>query len=92
MAERDVEKHFVKCVQERGGEVRKVKWIGRAHAPDRLALMSANHFFVELKAPGKDATAGQAREHKRLRNAGCSVYVLNTVFKINDFFAKRPWL
>ena len=39
MRERDIEKHLVKRVKELGGEVRKVQWIGRRGAPDRLVML-----------------------------------------------------
>jgi hypothetical protein len=39
MRERDIERYLVKRVNELGGEVRKVKWVGRAHAPDRVVMM-----------------------------------------------------
>lgn len=84
--ERDIEKHFVRQVKKRGGEVRKVKWISRAHAPDRLALMPTWHFLAELKRPGEKARAGQLREHARLRRAGFKVYVLDTIERVNDLF------
>ena len=37
--ERDIERHLVKRVKEMGGEVRKVQWIGRRGAPDRLVMV-----------------------------------------------------
>lgn len=37
--EREVEAYLIKRVKELGGEVRKVKWIGRRGAPDRLVLL-----------------------------------------------------
>lgn len=36
-----VEAHLKRRVKELGGEVRKVGWIGRANAPDRLVLLPA---------------------------------------------------
>lgn len=39
MRERDVEAYLVKAVRELGGECRKVKWIGRRGAPDRLVML-----------------------------------------------------
>ncbi|MER1940618.1 VRR-NUC domain-containing protein [Castellaniella sp. FW104-16D08] len=39
MRESDIEKYLVKRVNELGGEVRKVKWIGRRGAPDRLVML-----------------------------------------------------
>ena len=97
MRERKVEEHLVKRVKALGGEVRKVGWIGRANAPDRLVLLpeplngAANelwqqHPFVELKRPTKGATAAQAREHERLRAAGFVVLVLNSIEAIDEVF------
>jgi hypothetical protein len=40
--ESDIEKHLVKRVKELGGEVRKVQWIGRRGAPDRLVMFPAD--------------------------------------------------
>lgn len=39
MRERDIEKYLVERVKALGGEVRKVKWIGRNGAPDRLVML-----------------------------------------------------
>ena len=39
MRESQIEKHLVKRVKELGGEVRKVQWIGRRGAPDRLVML-----------------------------------------------------
>ena len=37
--ERDIERYLVGRVKALGGEVRKVMWIGRAGAPDRLVML-----------------------------------------------------
>ena len=39
MRESVIEEHLVKRVKELGGEVRKVQWIGRRGAPDRLVML-----------------------------------------------------
>ena len=59
----------------------------RRNVPDRLVLrpippehreLVARYVrFVECKATGKDATKGQAREHRRLRDLGFTVHVAN---------------
>ena len=41
MRESQIEKHLINRVVELGGEVRKVKWIGRRGAPDRLVMLPA---------------------------------------------------
>lgn len=37
--EAKIEAYLVKQVKALGGEVRKVKWIGRRGAPDRLVML-----------------------------------------------------
>lgn len=72
MRESTVEAYLVRRVKELGGEVRKVKWIGRIGAPDRLVMVpfkttdcpqygavsrgESRTIWVELKAEGLAAT------------------------------------
>lgn len=93
MRERDIERHLVKRVKELGGEVRKVTWIGRRGAPDRLVMLPnwggqiitvygvrvPNQIWVELKAPGVEPEAYQLREHKRMRALGQRVEVIDSL-------------
>lgn len=39
MRESTIENHLVERVKALGGEVRKVKWVGRRGAPDRLVML-----------------------------------------------------
>lgn len=78
MRERDISRYLNARVKQLGGEVRRVRWIGRNNAPDKLVLLPGWHFFVEEKRPGKDATDAQKREIARLRAAGFEVYVFDT--------------
>ena len=88
MLESEIETYLVERVKAAGGEVRKVKWIGRHGAPDRLVLLPAEFngnwersaivVFVELKAPGKPLEEHQAREHKRMRGFGARVIVIDS--------------
>lgn len=92
MRERDIERHLVKRVKELGGEVRKVKWIGRNGAPDRLVLMEKRGrgfyygctYWVELKATGKKPEPHQIREHKRMRELGQLVVVIDSIEGVED--------
>lgn len=68
--ESQIEKRLVQRVKELGGATRKLKWIGRSKAPDRVVMLPARHprivdgkvaderntIWVELKAPGLAAT------------------------------------
>lgn len=78
MKERDIEHHLVKRVKELGGEVRKVQWIGRQNAPDRLVMLPyrwhgpAGYFvgrclWVELKNPDTILTF-PANAHERAQH------------------------
>lgn len=99
--ERDIERHLVKRVKEANGEIRKVKWIGRRGAPDRIVMLpdfwwhcrapfvgTPGPLFVELKAPGLVAEPHQRREHVRMRDCHCRVYVLDSVEAIDAWL---PW-
>lgn len=87
--ESDIEKYLVKRVIALGGEVRKVKWIGRRGAPDRVVWlpptdkMKAQQVWVELKAPGKKPEPHQLREHQRMQKMGQIVAVIDS-FELVD--------
>lgn len=89
--ESHIEAYLVKRAKELGGEVRKVKWIGRTGAPDRLVMLPermhptvidldepAATIWVELKAPGKKPEPHQLREHARMRKMGQRVVVIDS--------------
>lgn len=97
--ESQIEHRLVKRVKELGGEVRKVKWIGRAGAPDRIVMLPMQYvslkgfrqvtadpksIWVELKAPGVKVSAHQLREHERMRKMGQRVEVVDSYEKIEE--------
>lgn len=94
MRESQIEAYLVKRVKELGGEVRKVQFIGRRGAPDRLVMLPAQYtninayqmvstaacaLWVELKATGKVAEPHQLREHKRMKRMGQRVVVIDSI-------------
>lgn len=84
--ESTVEAYFCAQLTAAGGMTRKMEWVGRGGATDRYAsLTQCGPVFVELKRPGKDAEAHQAREHARMRRAGSRVLVLDTHAKVDQF-------
>lgn len=101
MRERDVENYLVQRVRELGGEVRKVEWIGRRGAPDRLVMLPARAWseagkvratpaltlWVELKAPGEKAKPHQRREHNRMRAMGQFVVVIDSFEGVAELLA-----
>lgn len=82
--ESNIELYLVQEAINAGGEVRKVKWIGRRGAPDRLLMLPATQsrpaqtIWVELKATGAVAKPHQLREHTRMRSAGQRVEVIDS--------------
>lgn len=91
--ESKIEAYLVKRVHEKGGEIRKVKWIGRRGAPDRLVMLpdrppqdyelmggkAPRVIWIELKAPGVEAEPHQLREHERMRNFGMVVFIIDSI-------------
>lgn len=86
MRERDIHKALVARVKLLGGEVRRLSWIGRSHAPDVLVLLPGRHVFVEEKRPGEKPRPGQAREIERMCAAGCNVLVMDSLEAIDFWF------
>lgn len=98
MRESDIERYLVKRVKELGGEVRKVQWIGRNGAPDRLVMLPsrvsritatpwvehAETIWVELKAPGQKPRPNQLREHERMRAMGQRVEVIDSIEGVEE--------
>ncbi len=90
MRESTVERYLTRRVREIGGEVRKVSWVGRRGAPDRLVMLprhclrtgpfsSCYTIWVELKAPGEKPRVSQEREHKRMRAMSQTVVVIDSI-------------
>lgn len=97
MRESQIEKHLVNRVVELGGEVRKVNWVGRRGAPDRLVMLpplevNTKNFkcrkhrtiWVELKAPGVKPEPHQLREHERMRRMGQRVEVVDSIEGVEE--------
>ena len=96
--ESEIEKYLVRRAKELGGEVRKVQWIGRRGAPDRLVMLPSkvvqdggNVFiydgatiWIELKAPGEKTKPHQAREHERMRAMGQRVEVVDSFERVEE--------
>ena len=84
MLERDIENYLVAKVKRLGGECRKVEWIGRRGAPDRLVMLPGKAIWIELKRPGFTAAPHQAREHDRMRALGQTVLVIDSFKGVDD--------
>ncbi len=96
MRESEIQAYLFKRAKERGGECRKVRWEGRAHAPDCVVMLPmkltmdgrmdrpARTVWVEVKATGEKARPGQLREHERMRNMGQQVEVVDSFARVDE--------
>lgn len=78
MKERDIERALARRVKELGGDVRKVQWIGRSKAPDRVVMLPpgvvvypgpdyGDTIWVEVKNPETIKTF-PANAHERAQH------------------------
>lgn len=80
MLERDVEKSVKRYAESKGWLTRKWTSPGHTFVCDQIFIIPGGQVvFVEMKRPGGKCTAGQLREHEKLRAMGCHVYVIDSV-------------
>lgn len=95
-----IEDYLVAQCEAHGALVRKLAYIGRRGAPDRMVVWPCdmNNYdsgyvapvdFVELKAERKKPNDHQEREHKRLRDLGCNVFVIDSKEAVDKYIAMR---
>ena len=98
--ERDIERYLTTRTKAMGAEIRKVNWIGRRGAPDRLLMLKARpltntldcawckplgrSIWIELKAPGVKPEAYQVREHNRMKAMGQDVRVIDSLKAVEN--------
>lgn len=78
---------MISKLQKIGVSTRKVKWIGRDGAPDRLILANGG-IWVELKAPGEKPRANQKIELEALTHAGMRTCVIDSIEQIDTLITK----
>ena len=77
--ERDIEEYLREKAKALKGKAYKWTSPGNNGVPDRIVMLpGARIIFVELKAPGKDATPIQKLQHKRIRDLGFQVFVIDS--------------
>lgn len=85
LLEKDVENPVCRYARNRYGmKAEKFTSPGQRSVPDRLfSVPSARNggfcFFIEFKAPGKEATEKQAKDHKERRKMGFKVFVVDDI-------------
>lgn len=77
MLERDIQQSVVSYARRQECVAHKFSSEARRNVPDYLFLFAGRLLFIEFKATGKEARAGQLREHAKLRSAGFIVYIVD---------------
>jgi hypothetical protein len=84
MIESPLEEWACSQAADDGWLVRKLKWIGRRNAPDRLFIKQGRVVFIEFKRPGATARQTQSRELDRLLAAGAEAHVVDNPLRALD--------
>ena len=76
--EASVELAAVQWAKDNGVLTRKLQWIGRRGAPDRL-FAPGRAVFIEFKRAGEEPNPLQRKEIARMRDCGLEVHVVWTM-------------
>lgn len=85
--ESDLERRFVRRCEKAGATVRKLAWLGRKGAPDRVVLLPVRRIaFVELKRGSRGRFSGdQEAELALLQGMGFPTYRVLTDADLEAF-------
>ena len=87
-AERLVESYLVERIRAHGGETRKLTWVGRSGAPDRIALFpNGVVWFIECKAKAGKLSAQQKAEQEMLNRLGFLAVAVYSREEVDALFA-----
>lgn len=87
-AEYLVEHYLVEQVKRKGGEIRKLAWVGRSGAPDRVVFLPHGQImFVECKSDVGKLSRQQLFEHATLLKVGVKVHVVSTREQVDALLA-----
>ncbi|HEN0286676.1 TPA: VRR-NUC domain-containing protein [Streptococcus agalactiae] len=78
--EKDIENYLKKKTK---GLCLKFTSPGTIGAPDRIIVMKTGVFFVEVKAPGKKPRPSQILMHKKIKEVGQPVWVVDSYESVN---------
>ncbi|MDE2098478.1 MAG: hypothetical protein KGL39_14590 [Patescibacteria group bacterium] len=90
--EQRLEMYFIACCKARGWETRKLQWMGRRGAADRIVLTGCKPCpveFVELKRPrGGVVSVHQSEDANLFAHYGIKKHFLYTREAIDKWFAR----
>lgn len=79
MLEKDIERKVCEYARSKGCLAYKFTSPSRMGVPDRLFIYMGKVWFIEFKAPGKQVTKPQLREHSILATHFLDVFVIDDV-------------
>lgn len=79
MQEYEIESTVVSDAIRHGWFVRKVSWIGRKGAPDRVFGKGGRTVWIEFKKRGEKPRLDQEDEHDQMRRAGMEVHYVDSI-------------
>lgn len=79
MLEKDIERKVCDYAHAKRVLAYKFTSPSRAAVPDRMFVFNGRIWFCEFKRQGEKPTGPQQREHKRLRDQGAIVFVVDNV-------------
>lgn len=86
--ERDIEVYLREQVRKAGGKAYKFESPGNDGVPDRIVIFPDERiYFIELKRPGGKPRPLQVNKMNELRAFGCTVDVIDTKEKVDDFIS-----
>lgn len=86
--ERKLEQYLVDQCKKLGFLCRKVQWLGRNGAPDRIVFMPYGKvLWIELKSPEGKVSEIQKLEFKRMDDLGHDVWICYTREQIDNLLA-----
>lgn len=74
-----VQTKVVTCARGLGFGAEKFSSPAKRSVPDYLFTAGIFHFFIEFKAPGKEATDAQTEDHNKRRGRGELVFVCDDI-------------
>lgn len=86
IAEKQIERAFVKAVKAAGGLALKFVSPGRVGVPDRIVLIPGGRIvFAEIKRPGERLRKSQETACREIRAKGAPVHVIRSGADIQQF-------
>lgn len=87
--EAEVQEKCVTHLRDKGAYARKFSSPANRSVPDYIFTWRGWTWYVEFKRFGKEPTEAQAEEHSKIREAGGTVWVIDTV---DEFKRRAAWM